>query len=247
VSSPDQHLIEWRLPDETLAVAKIDVAAEIERMVTTAAGPVLQIGSKADILDRAAKWRARFPNDRFVGLDIASGPNVDVTADIAGDLSALRRKLPVAQFGFIICAHVLEHVREPWVAARNIFHLLKPSGHLFVTVPWVQGYHDFPDDYWRMSFAGVRSLFGEVEFDTEFYSGAAETVGYRLLRNGKPEHSAATCRIERNLFQLMIETVPTQRMFDDQPGDKLELSRFYMPACSVNLFGRRVPARSPAR
>src|SRR5262249_46339393 len=152
-----------------------------------------------DILDRAAKWRERFPNDHFVGLDIGDGPNVDAVGDIAGDLYALRKKLGIPQFGFIICAHVLEHVRQPWVAARNIAHLLKPDGHVFITVPWVQGFHEFPNDFWRMSFEGVRSLFDGFAFENEFYSGAAETIGYRILRNGKAEHSVQTCRIERNL------------------------------------------------
>jgi SAM-dependent methyltransferase len=232
-------LIEWRLPDGTLGVEKLDVQEEIARLVSRVSGPVLQIGSKAEIVDRQAKWRARFSNTQFIGLDIEAGPNVDTVGDIAGDLPALRRKLGVAQFGLIVCAHVLEHVKQPWVAAKNIAHLLKPGGHVFVTVPWVQGYHEFPDDFWRMSFAGVRSLFEGFEFESEFYSGAAETIGYRLLRNGRAEHSAATLSIERNLFQLLVEPMPVQRMFDDQNGDKLELSRFYMPACSVNLFGRK--------
>lgn len=242
MARPTPPLYEWPLADETLAVERVNVQAEIDALVAAAEGPVLQIGSKADILDRAAKWRARFPHTKFVGLDIENGPNVDVVADISGELAAIRRKLGAAQFGFVICAHVLEHVRQPWVAARNIQFLLKPGGRLLVTVPWVQGYHEFPDDYWRMSFAGVRSLFDGVDFFNEFYSGAAEDVGYRLLRNGKPEHSPATCRIERNLFQRLLSGLPPQPMFDDQPGDKLELSRFYMPACSVNLFGRKTAA-----
>ena len=49
-----------------------------------------------------------------------------------------------------------------------------------------------------MSFAGLRELFDKIDVETEFYSGAAEDVGYQLLRNGATEHTAATCRIERN-------------------------------------------------
>lgn len=232
-------LIEWRGADGWLGVQQVDVQAEILRLISGVSGPVLQIGSKADLLDRVPKWRSRFSGP-FVGLDLEDGDNVDVVGDIGGDLAVLRRKLGVTQFGFIICAHVLEHVKQPWVAARNIERLLKPGAHVFVTVPWVQGYHPFPDDFWRMSFDGVRALFPAVGFSDEFYSGAAETVGYRLVRNGAGEHSRATCQIERNLFQLMIEPMPRQRIFDDQDGDKLALSRLYMPACSVNLFGQKL-------
>jgi SAM-dependent methyltransferase len=243
MSSDAKPLIEWRLSSVTLGVEKIDVQAEIERLVTRVTGPVLQIGSKASILDRQAKWRARFPGTQFVGLDLEAGPNVDAVGDIAGSLSALRRDLPVPQFGFIVCVHVLEHVRQPWLAAKNIAHLLRPGGHVFITVPWVQGFHGYPDDYWRMSFQGVRSLFDDFTFESEFYSGAAETVGYRLLRNGKADHSLDTLSNEADLFQLLIEPMPVQRIIENQPGNKLELSRLYMPACSVNLFGRKAGGR----
>ncbi|MBM3651178.1 MAG: methyltransferase domain-containing protein [Alphaproteobacteria bacterium] len=243
MSSEAKPLIEWRLPDMTLAVERIDVQAEIERLVARVSGPVLQIGSKASILDRQAKWRSRFPGVQFVGLDLGAGANVDAVGDISGSLPSLRRALPVPQFGFIICAHVLEHVRQPWLAAKNIAHLLKPGGHAFITVPWVQGFHGYPDDYWRMSFQGVRSLFDDFSFESEFYSGAAETVGYRLLRDGKAEHSLATLSNEGDLFQLMIEPMPAQPIIEGQPGNKLEMSRLYMPACSVNLFARKAGGR----
>ena len=118
--------------------------------------------------------------------------------------------------------------------------MLKPGGHLFVAVPWVQGYRPYPEDYWRMSFAGLRELFDKIDVETEFYSGAAEDVGYQLLRNGATEHTAATCRIERNLFQILHDVPPDEEMFEDQTGKKLPLSRFYMLGCTVNMFGRRL-------
>ena len=159
--------------------------------------------------------------------------------DIEASVQDIRRRTGVRTFDAVVCAHVLEHTATPWAAARNIQFLLRPGGWLIVTVPWVQGFHDYPDDYWRMSFQALRSLFPDIVVDLEFYTGAAEDIAYRLTFNGQCEHSPRTLRIERNLFQLRLDSPPQQHMFDDRPGDKVALSRLYMPGCSVNLVGRR--------
>jgi SAM-dependent methyltransferase len=210
-----------------------------DRLLAHAKGRALHVGSKASVLDHAARWRQWLPRCKVTGIDVEAGDNVDVVCDIQAPVSELRRRCGVRAFDAIVCPHVLEHLPEPWVAARNLQYLLRPGGLLLVTVPWVQGYHEFPDDYWRMSFAALRSLLPDIAVELEFYSGAAEDLGFRLLWNGAPEHSPRTCRIERNLFQLMLDEVPEQRIFDDREGGKIALSRLYVPGCSVNLIGRR--------
>src|SRR5262249_15345026 len=156
---------------------------------------VLQVGSKASILDSNRPWRDHLPHCRVVGLDIEAGDNVDVVCSILAPVQEIRRRAGVRSFDGAICAHVLEHVEDPWKAAHNLQFLLRSGGTLMVTVPWVQGYHEFPDDYWRMSSAALRKLFRDIDWDLEFYSGAAEETGYRLLWNEVPEHSPRTCRI----------------------------------------------------
>lgn len=234
-----QCLREWTLASgDRIAVEAFDLQWAL-LLEADARGTVLHVGSKASVLDNAGRWRGFLPRSRVIGIDLSAGDNVDVVADILAPVQDLRRRCGVRVFDKIICAHVLEHVAAPWVAARNLQHLLRPGGQLVVTVPWVQGYHEFPEDYWRMSFAGLRALFPEIDVELEFYTGAAEDIGYRLVWNGMPEHSPRTCRIERNLFQLMLDSIPEQQMFDDRPGTKIQLSRLYMPGCSVNLIGRR--------
>jgi SAM-dependent methyltransferase len=230
----------WTLSNgDTIGVQRIETAAVIAGVVAEASDPVLQIGSRAQVLDRQAAWRGRFAGRRFIGLDMAAGPNVDVVADIAEPAAAIRARAGVDGFGLIICHHVLEHVRTPWIAAETLTDLLAPGGLLFVAVPWVQGYHEFPDDFWRMSFAGIRALFPRLAFSLEYYTGTREEFGYQILRNGKVEHSPATSRIERNLFQFVLDRIPAQRMFDDRPGEKIQMSRGYMPIMLVNMIGAK--------
>ena len=121
-NAPEGDLLhQWSLSDgDTLAVRGFDLDPFIRSLIAPVTGPVLQIGSKAGFLDSHARWRNLFPDQQFIGLDLEDGDNVDVVADITAKLELLRRKTGITQFGFIICAHVLEHVRKPREAARNI-------------------------------------------------------------------------------------------------------------------------------
>jgi SAM-dependent methyltransferase len=93
----------------------------------------------------------------------------------------------------VICLDVLEHVSDPFQAAREISRVLRPAGLLLLTVPFQGGYHgksggtqrhDAYPDYWRMTHAGLELLFrsfadvkvtptdGPIEFRLrQFYLG----------------------------------------------------------------------------
>ena len=231
----------WKLPDgNVIGVDKF----KISDLMTTYAEfnePILQIGSKTTILDKSGgRWRNLYRGKKFIGLDIESGENVDCVTDISVNISKLRKMTGIKQFSTIICPHVLEHVRNPFIVADNIKKLLKPGGKTIVTVPWVQGFHEFPDDYWRISFSGLKELFNGLRIMDEYYSDAREEFGYRLNYNGVTEHSRNTCRIERNLFQIILENVPQQNMFDEYPDKKIQLSKMYLPGISVNAVLQKI-------
>ncbi len=233
-------LHEWVLSNgETISVNSGRYRRLIDTFVEQSSGNILQIGSKSTILDKNLKWRNFFAGRNFIGADISEGDNVDAVFDVTGNIGKLRKLTGIKQFDAIVCCHVLEHVRNPFYAAGNLSKLLKKGGLLFISVPWVQGFHEFPDDFWRFSFAGLRELFQGLEVYAEAYAGPREEVFYQLLLNGGPEHSIKTCRFERNLFQIMLEDIPTQAMFTDRPGDKIQLARLYMPATVVTTVFRK--------
>lgn len=120
------------------------------------ATPVLEIGA----CSKPGQWWRDFrqqldvdPAD-WVGLDMQPGHGVDVVHD-------LTRPAPgrlVMNFGTVVCAEVLEHVDRPRVALRTMFNMLRPGGVLIVTTPFAFPVHNFPDDYWRFTPSGMRSL-----------------------------------------------------------------------------------------
>lgn len=230
---------------------KIDVvgsttARETEAIVRRVEGPVLQIGSRARIVDRQEnRWRALLASREFTGMDIEAGENVDLVADICADYSELKAKLGEGRWGFVICSHVLEHTKKPWVAAENIKRLIKPGGHGFIAVPWVQAYHGYPNDYWRFSFHGLMELFSGVEVLDMYYSasGTGFDAAYKVLVDGKVDLARTPFEIEASLFQLLFERERNRQLVDEQsraPGPaaarKLLLARGYMPVTLVNIL-----------
>jgi SAM-dependent methyltransferase len=82
-----------------------------------------------------------------------------------------RLSFPDAQFDLVICLEVLEHVRDPFSASREIVRVLRDGGRLLLTVPFIAGYHgksgasaahdDYPD-LWRFTDEGLRQLFAPL-------------------------------------------------------------------------------------
>ena len=72
---------------------------------------------------------------------------------MVGDAHKLPFKSQV--FDSIICQAVLEHVSNPNKVVDEMLRVLKPKGHVFVEVPFIQGYHADPDDYQRYTLNGL--------------------------------------------------------------------------------------------
>lgn len=63
------------------------------------------------------------------------------------------------RFPLVYCFYTIEHVEDPFLWCRHLMYVTKPSGHVWVSAPWICGYHPSPEDYWRFSPAGLRLLF----------------------------------------------------------------------------------------
>jgi SAM-dependent methyltransferase len=85
-------------------------------------------------------------------FDACSGPEVDIVGDIH------QMPLDDASYDCIICTGTLEHVADPRQALREIHRVLAPGGIVHIDVPFVQGYHADPTDYWRFTLDGLRLL-----------------------------------------------------------------------------------------
>lgn len=80
-----------------------------------------------------------------------------------GDICSHNTKLPDNNFDLIVCTEVLEHVLQPFAAVSELRRLLRPSGFLFVTVPFNFRIHGPLPDCWRFTEHGLRALFRDWE------------------------------------------------------------------------------------
>lgn len=136
------------------------------------AGPFLEIGSKN--YGSTQDLRSLFGSGGdYVGVDMASGPGVDIVQDMTVDFPVVDSVLSGQRFGTIFCMSVLEHCAQPFRMAENLTRLLRPDGKLVVSVPFAWQFHGYPSDYWRFTHEGVKQLFPGLDFEVE--SGVSVT------------------------------------------------------------------------
>ena len=91
--------------------------------------------------------------------------NTDLVCDIHNI------SLPDESFDGIFCTGTLEHIENPHQAISEIFRLLKKGGIVHIEVPFIQGYHADPNDYWRWTLEGLKLFCSKAGF-SEIESGA---------------------------------------------------------------------------
>jgi SAM-dependent methyltransferase len=140
----------WGLPGILKYLPSPSVVPRAEIPVT-----LTMLSPDARILDVGAGGRRIRPG--VVTFDAVAQREVDVVGDI--------HNMPIADESFdcVFCTGTLEHVRDPWQAVREIFRVVNPGGLVHIDVPFIQGYHADPTDYWRFTIDGLRLLCGCFE------------------------------------------------------------------------------------
>lgn len=145
----------------TLQPSPDSSAAEFERLyVRPKEGRTLIVGSQiyGDKEDR----RKRYAD--VLGVDMQAGPGVDVVAN-------LEEAVDIGMFDHVECMSVLEHSPRPWLLAANIERLMNPGATIFCTAPFVHRVHGYPDDFFRFTPNGLRSIFPSIAWDVLLIGG----------------------------------------------------------------------------
>jgi SAM-dependent methyltransferase len=125
----------------------------------------------AKICDVGAGGRRITPDT--ITIDAFWGSDTDLVSDAAA--------LGVANDSMdcVVCTGTLEHLPDPWAAAREIVRITKPGAIVYVDAPFMQGYHADPHDYWRFTQDGLRQLFsGLEEIDSGVHIGPASGLSW---------------------------------------------------------------------
>lgn len=97
----------------------------------------------------------RVVHSTFINVDITKYPIVDIVSDITAV------PLPDGHATMIVSDNVLEHVKSPDEAVKEIYRLLSPGGVAYINTPFLYPFHSSPGDYQRWTAEGLKKLFSE--------------------------------------------------------------------------------------
>jgi 2-polyprenyl-3-methyl-5-hydroxy-6-metoxy-1,4-benzoquinol methylase len=129
----------------------------IKHWMAGGGGPILDIGSSTADFRQRPKLRydlAELLGAHVVSVDIKRGPGVDIVCDA----HRLTEQMARASASGVICTSLLEHVSRPWIVVEQLAEVLQPGGRIFLSAPWRYADHADPEDNYRFSVGGLRSL-----------------------------------------------------------------------------------------
>jgi len=121
---------------------------------------VLEVGSRyvnGSVRPFIEKWLK--PRE-YTGIDIEAGKYVDIllTAE------KLVEYFGSESFDAVICANVIEHVKDWRLVIENMKEVLKKGGYIYITAPSIGfTYHAFPFDFWRYEIKDIRKIFSDFQ------------------------------------------------------------------------------------
>jgi SAM-dependent methyltransferase len=99
------------------------------------------------------------PCREYIGMEVKPKNPEDVPGSVLGI------PFPDATFDSALCLEVLEHIPAPAKGAAELFRVLKPGGHVYVTVPQMWYNHYEPYDYQRFTNFGLKLLLEQAGFE----------------------------------------------------------------------------------
>lgn len=89
------------------------------------------------------------------------------------------------QFDTVLCTQVLEHVFEHDRMMKEAFRVLKPGGHIILTVPFAWELHEEPYDFFRYTKHALKELFEQTGFEIDYIkpNGGKWAAIYQLRTN----------------------------------------------------------------
>lgn len=110
--------------------------------------------------------------------DYANVVNYEIVPYDSTDVLGVAEQLPFADstFDAVLSLNVLEHVKDPFQAAREIMRVLKPGGEVFVVAPFLQPLHGYPHHYYNMTAQGLMNLFEPLQDKRIMQYGAMHPI-----------------------------------------------------------------------
>lgn len=124
-------------------------------------------------------------NSEIVSVDISDERQPDVKAD-------LEKLFPFqnSEFDYIFCFNLLEHIFNYQNVISESSRVLKESGRLIGTIPFLGSVHADPDDYFRYTKSTLEKLFNQAGFkevNIEALGYGPFAIGYYMIASAFPK------------------------------------------------------------
>ena len=134
---------------------------------------VLEIGTLRWEKDKPTHHKDIFPKaNEYIMTDVQAGIDVDIVSDI----HSLSDVFGENRFDVIFIPSVFEHLRKPWIAAKEVLKTLKPKGLFFVQTHQTFPLHGYPHDYYRYTKEGLEILFEDASEKHAFHEFPCQIV-----------------------------------------------------------------------
>ena len=146
-------LLDFFTPEQRATIPAADATPASRGGIDEVMHAIIAQHAEGLILDCGAGLKDRvYPN--VINLEIMDYPCTDVRA--------FNESLPFADatFDAVFTLAVLEHVRDPFAAGREIVRVLKPGGLLYSMVPLMVPFHGYPNHFYNMTIEGHKNLYG---------------------------------------------------------------------------------------
>jgi 2-polyprenyl-3-methyl-5-hydroxy-6-metoxy-1,4-benzoquinol methylase len=138
------------------------------------------------------KWHRAAPTATWIGVDIASSPEVDARAPVDAILvtyDGVRLPFADASVDCISCQQVLEHVRHPEQVLTEAARVLKPGASMIGTTSNLEPYHSY--SLWNFTLYGFVTIARDAGLEVREVRPGIDgpTLIERQMRNRPPEMS----------------------------------------------------------
>jgi SAM-dependent methyltransferase len=123
----------------------------MNRDINRMAKEIMSKAKKLSVLEISGeRWRVGGDNTKYRRVNY---PEFDICNDTLEE-----------KFDLVIAEMVLEHVKYPYRALKNIFNMIENGGYFLVSVPFLFPIHNHPIDCTRWSADGLKYFLEEIGF-----------------------------------------------------------------------------------
>lgn len=92
-------------------------------------------------------------------------------------------KLPIADnsVDMVVTESTLEHIPDVELAIQEICRVVKPGGYVYISIPFLMPFHASPNDYFRLTSAGIKHKFAVFEQQRVGMNGGPASALVTLL------------------------------------------------------------------